>query len=333
MEYTKLSKTELLEKCKELGITKCKSKNNGELIEIIKTRVSKTQPPINDVVSENIIIENCSKIEINTIDTCVNKIMIGDSEKILAKIPSNSIHLTVTSPPYNEIRDYNGYNFNDTVSSNIIKELFRVTKQGGVVVWVVGDATINESESGTSFRQALKFIEIGFKLHDTMIYEKNTASFPAKRTGNRYTQIFEYMFVFCKGKIKPANLICDKPNKWAGHTNWGKNTNRLKNGELQETSDIKPVPDFSPRNNIWRYNVGKGFNSSDKESHQHPAIFPEKLAEDHILSWSDEGDIILDPFCGSGTTCKMAKKNNRQYIGIDISEEYCKLAESIIAKY
>jgi site-specific DNA-methyltransferase (adenine-specific) len=176
-------------------------------------------------------------------------------------------------------------------------------------------------------------MEIGFKLHDTMIYEKNTSSFPAKRNGNRYTQIFEYMFVFCKDKIKNVNLICDKPNKWAGHTNWGKNTTRLKNGELQETTDIKPVPDFSPRNNIWKYNVGKGFNSKDKESHEHPAIFPEQLAEDHIMSWSNEGDIILDPFSGSGTTSKMAKKNNRKYIGIDISEEYCKLAEKILAKY
>jgi site-specific DNA-methyltransferase (adenine-specific) len=166
-----------------------------------------------------------------------------------------------------------------------------------------------------------------------MIYEKNTSSFPAKRNGNRYTQIFEYMFVFCKDKIATANLISDKPNKWAGHTNWGKNTNRLKNGELQETTDIKPVPDFSPRNNIWKYNVGKGFNSKDKESHEHPAIFPEQLAEDHIMSWSNEGDIILDPFSGSGTTSKMAKKNGRKYIGIDISEEYCKLATKILLKY
>jgi site-specific DNA-methyltransferase (adenine-specific) len=176
-------------------------------------------------------------------------------------------------------------------------------------------------------------MDIGFKLHDTMIYEKNTSSFPARRTGNRYTQIFEYMFVFCKGKIKTANLICDKQNKWAGHTNWGKNTNRLKNGELQVTTDIKPVPEHSPRNNIWKYNIGKGFNSKDKESHNHPAIFPEQLAEDHILSWSNEADIVLDPFCGSGTTCKMAKKNNRRYIGIDISNEYCMLAENILMKY
>jgi site-specific DNA-methyltransferase (adenine-specific) len=279
----------------------------------------------------NFILENDDST--NEIDNFINKILNTDSEKILKTIPSNSIDLTVTSPPYDDIRDYKGYNFNNEILTSIIKELFRVTKKGGVVVWIVGDSTINGSESATSFRQALKFIEFGFKLHDTMIYEKNTSSFPAKRNGNRYTQIFEYMFVFCKDKIKTANLICDKPNKWAGHTNWGKNTNRLKNGELQETSDIKPVPDFSPRNNIWKYNIGKGFNSSDKESHEHPAIFPEQLAEDHILSWSNEGDIVFDPFSGSGTTCKMAKKNNRKYIGIDISEEYCKLAEKIIAKY
>ena len=279
-----------------------------------------------------LIIEDDDEDTIN-IDNFVNKIINEDSEKGLKNLPPNSIDLTVTSPPYDDIRDYKGYNFSDSVLTNIITELYRVTKSGGVVVWVVGDSTKDGSESGNSFRQALKFMEAGFKLHDTMIYEKNTSSFPAKRTGNRYTQIFEYMFVFCKDKIKTSHMICDKANKWAGHTNWGKNTNRLKNGELQETSDIKPVPDFSPRNNIWKYNVGKGFNSSDKESHEHPAIFPEQLAEDHILSWSNEDDIILDPFSGSGTTCKMAKKNKRKFIGFDISEEYCKLAEKIIEKY
>jgi len=283
-------------------------------------KIVKKKPPL--------IIE-----EENTIEDFVNKIICSDSEKALKDLPSCSIDLTITSPPYDDIREYNGYQFNDQTLANIIAELYRVTKIGGVIVWVVGDATINGSESGSSFRQALKFMEAGFKLHDTMIYEKNTSSFPAKRTGNRYTQIFEYMFVFSKDKPKTANLICDKPNKWAGHTNWGKNTTRLKNGELQETSDIKPVPDFSPRNNIWKYNIGKGFNSSDKESHEHPAIFPEQLAEDHILSWSNEGDIILDPFSGSGTTCKMAKKHKRKYIGIDISSDYCLLAEKIIAKY
>jgi site-specific DNA-methyltransferase (adenine-specific) len=282
------------------------------------------------IIEDDDIVENTV---LTSIDNFTNKIINGDSEKVLKTLPADSVDLTVTSPPYDDIRDYNGYNFSDSAVENIITELYRVTKPGGIVVWVVGDATINGGESGTSFRQALKFIEKGFKLHDTMIYEKNTSSFPAKRTGTRYTQIFEYMFVFCRNKPKTANLICDKPNKWAGHTNWGKNTNRLKNGELQETSDIKPVPDFSPRNNIWKYNIGKGFNSSDKESHNHPAIFPESLAEDHILSWSNENDVVLDPFSGSGTTCKMAKKNNRKFIGIDISEEYCKLAESIIAKY
>jgi site-specific DNA-methyltransferase (adenine-specific) len=335
MDLSKLSKSELLAKCQEVGLTKCKSKNKNELIDLI------TNKQIEIIVqetseTENVIIETSTDKEValkDSIDTFVNQMINENSEKLLKRFPSNSIDLTVTSPPYDDIRDYNGYHFDDVILVNILKELFRVTKEGGVVVWIVSDATIHGGESGTSFRQALKFMEIGFKLHDTMIYEKNTSSFPAKRTGNRYTQIFEYMFVFCKGKIATANLICDKPNKWAGHTNWGKNTNRLKNGVLQETTDIKPVPDFSPRNNIWRYNVGKGFNSSDKESHQHPAIFPEKLAEDHILSWSQEGDIVLDIFAGSGTTCKMAKKNNRKYIGIEISEEYCKLADTIIAKY
>lgn len=300
---------------------------------VSKPKKSKVIKKTKLVIEEDNNIQNEIVKKTKSIDDFINKIINEDSEKLLKEIPPNSIDLTVTSPPYDDIRDYKGYNFNDTVLNTIIAELFRITKSGGVVVWVVGDATNNGSESGTSFRQALKFMEVGFKLHDTMIYEKNTSSFPARRDGNRYTQIFEYMFVFCKDKIKNVNLICDKPNKWAGYTNWGKNTNRLKNGELQETADIKPVPEFSPRNNIWKYNVGKGFNSKDAESHEHPAIFPEQLAEDHIISWSNEGDIVLDPFSGSGTTSKMAKKNKRKYIGIDISEEYCKLAEKILLKY
>jgi DNA modification methylase len=300
---------------------------------VSKPKKSKVIKKTKLIIEEDNNIQNEIVKKTKSIDDFINKIINEDSEKLLKEIPPNSIDLTVTSPPYDDIRDYKGYNFNDTVLNTIIAELFRITKSGGVVVWVVGDATNNGSESGTSFRQALKFMEVGFKLHDTMIYEKNTSSFPARRDGNRYTQIFEYMFVFCKDKIKNVNLICDKPNKWAGYTNWGKNTNRLKNGELQETADIKPVPEFSPRNNIWKYNVGKGFNSKDAESHEHPAIFPEQLAEDHIISWSNEGDIVLDPFSGSGTTSKMAKKNKRNYIGIDICEEYCKLAEKILLKY
>tara|TARA_B110001450_G_C17636826_1_gene487546 strand:- start:113 stop:958 length:846 start_codon:yes stop_codon:yes gene_type:complete len=261
------------------------------------------------------------------------EVFCGACQTVMATFKEESVDLTITSPPYDNIRDYKGYCFEVEDFKNIVNELYRITKKGGVVVWVVGDATMKGSETGTSFRQALGFIDGGFKLHDTMIYEKNTSSFPAQRKGKRYTQIFEYMFVFCKGKIKTGNLICDKPNKWAGHTNWGKNTNRGKDGKLVKTKDIKPVPDFSPRNNIWKYIVGKGFNSSDKESHKHPAIFPEKLAEDHILTWSNKGDVVLDPFMGSGTTCKMAKKNGRKYIGIDMSEEYCALAKSIIEKY
>lgn len=254
----------------------------------------------------------------------------GDCIKEMAKMPENSVDLVVTSPPYDNLRNYTGESqWNLEVFKNVAKELYRVVKDGGVVVWVVGDATIKGSETGSSFRQALHFMDLGFRLHDTMIYEKNTSSFPARNTGNRYTQIFEYMFVFSKGSPK-AKLICDKENKWAGHTNWGKNTHRGKDNVLKETKDIKPVPQFSPRNNIWKYTVGKGFVTKDKEAHEHPAIFPEKLAKDHIISWSNEGDLVLDPFVGSGTTGKMCKLLNRKFIGIDISKKYIDLAQKRI---
>ena len=222
----------------------------------------------------------------------------------MARMDSGFIPLVVTSPPYDNLREYNGYSFD---FESVAKELYRVVSDNGIVVWVVGDATIKGSESGTSFKQALFFKEIGFSLHDTMIYEKNSPAYPARANGNRYTQIFEYMFILAKKGGVRANLICDKPNKWAGHKDF---SGKLKN----------PVPEFSPRNNIWKYTTS--FNGW-----KHPAPFPEALAHDHILSWSSAGDIVYDPFIGSGTTAYVAKKLGRHYIGSEISAEYCAMIE------
>jgi site-specific DNA-methyltransferase (adenine-specific) len=224
----------------------------------------------------------------------------------MAAMPDNYVDLTVTSPPYDNLRKYNGYSFD---FESIAKELYRVTASNGILVWVVGDATINGSESGSSFKQALYLKDLGFKLHDTMIYEKNSPAYPASSKSSRYTQIFEYMFIFAKGSV-PKQLICDKPNKWAGFKDF---SGKLKN----------PVPDFSPRNNIWRYVTS--FNGV-----KHPAPFPEQLVTDHILSWSKENDLVYDPFMGSGTTGYIAKKLNRNYIGSEISNEYCLIAEERI---
>ena len=236
--------------------------------------------------------------------------------------------LVITSPPYNNLRTYNhSSTWNFDIFKEIAQLLYDVTTDGGIVVWVVGDATINGSETGTSFRQALYFMECGFKLHDTMLFEKNSSSFPAKRTGNRYTQIFEYMFVFSKGKPKTAHLICDKENKWKNFTNWGKNTIYNKDGELIPTNNIKPVPEFSPRNNIWKYTVGFNINEG-----KHPAVFPYQLAEDHLKTWSNEGDLVFDPFTGSGTTASAALCNNRRFIGCEIDKTYFSFIPNNIQK-
>tara|TARA_B100000214_G_scaffold105383_1_gene73997 strand:+ start:1539 stop:2798 length:1260 start_codon:yes stop_codon:yes gene_type:complete len=352
----------------------------------------------------------------------LNSILCGNSVEKLKLLPDGSVDLTVTSPPYDDIRFYsdeftaafnksvddfenekeykralsafkreriaekltenNGYSF---PFEDIADELHRVTKPGGVVVWVVGDAVDKGSESGSSFRQALYFKDIGFNIHDTMIYEKNGTAFPARRDGNRYSQIFEYMFVFTKGKPKTHKLVCDKPNKWTGwgsfndkfnfdsidesHTEkekeelYGLIRKALKSMGYKETQDgvtidddgfdfrkvdysklglgissmrgkdgklksrvQKPVPEFSPRNNIWKYNTGKNFSTKDKIAFEHPAIYPEKLVEDHVLTWTEPGDVVLDPFVGSGTTTKMAHLNGRDWIGIDISQKYAELA-------
>jgi len=255
-------------------------------------------------------------------DDFVDKVICGKAEEVMKYIPDEVIDLTVTSPPYDNLRTYDGYEFN---FKEIARELYRITKKGGVVVWVVGDATINGSETGTSFKQALYFKEIGFNLHDTMIYEKNGTPF---FDGIRYLNCFEYMFVLSKGKPKTINLLRDRKNKYK--ESWGDVSIRTKNGNILK-KEKKKYNKFGVRFNIWRIDCGKGFSTKDEIAYEHPAIFPEALARDHILSWSNKGDIVLDPMCGSGTTLKMAKKLNRHYIGIDISPRYCEIARLRVA--
>ena len=246
----------------------------------------------------------------------------------MQRMDANMVDLCITSPPYDDLRTYNDsskcdYNIFKQVAAN----LYRVMKVGGVVVWVVGDACIKGSETGSSFKQTLYFMELGFKLHDTMIYEKAGCAFPARRDGNRYSQIFEYMFVLSKNaKPKTANLICDKPNKWAGHTPWGQATMRDKEGKRVERTQ-KPTPDFSPRNNIWRYSTGKGYTTKDNYAFEHPAMFPESLVKDNILSWSNEGDLVLDIFAGAGTTPAISIENDRQFIGFEIDNNYYEICQ------
>jgi len=244
----------------------------------------------------------------------INKVYQGDSAVLLKEIPNNFIDLTVTSPPYDNLRDYKGYSFN---FETIAKELYRVTKDGGVVVWVVGDATINGSESGSSFRQALFFMECGFNLHDTMIYGKNAMPFPES---NRYNQCFEYMFVLSKGKPNTFNPLKEKTvhkkRTWSSTRNSDGSMSRMKYEMGKEQRN---------RFNVWFYNVGFMQSTKERYAFEHSAMFPEQMAEDHILSWSNKGDLVFDPFAGSGTTLKMTQLMGRNYLGFEIAEEYIPL--------
>jgi len=251
-----------------------------------------------------------------------SKIINGDSLEVMKTLDKNSINLTVTSPPYDNLRTYNGNNdfWNENVWKNTIKELYRVTKEGGVVVWVVGDATIKGSETGTSFKQALWAMECGFNLHDTMIWTK-PAIFPHDPKTKRYKQQYEYMFVFSKGKPNCFSGIKDIPNVSSGKEIKA-HGGRKKDGTLRGQEKNIIIAKFRLRNNHWQINQNTNKN--------HPAPFPEKLAHDHIISWSKEGDTVLDCFMGSGTTGKMAKQLGRNFIGIDLDAEYCKIAEARI---
>ena len=249
----------------------------------------------------------------------------GDNVQTMREaIPDQSIDLVVTSPPYDNLRTYGGHTWD---FEGLAAELWRTIKPGGVVVWIVNDATVDGSETGTSFRQALHFKDIGFRLHDTMIYEKDSCPFPET---TRYYPVCEFMFVLSKQSPSAVNLIADRPNSRAGQS-VATGTQRERDGSLAKFSASRVAPDrtvktFGVRGNVWKYAVGFGKVSADKTAHNHPAIFPEALARDHILSWSNEGDTVLDPFSGSGTTLKMARLMGRKGIGIEIHERYCEIA-------
>lgn len=229
------------------------------------------------------------------------------------------VDLTVTSPPYDNLRTYkNTCEWDFEVFKEVAKCLYDITKDGGVVVWVVGDATVNGSETGTSFRQALYFMEIGFKLYDTMIWSKPS---PAVPTESRYYDTFEYMFVFSKGKPKTLNLLQDRQNKSTGSVS-NKETRSCRE-DRKVKSEKRIVKAYSRRFNVWE--ISRGHNKTE-----HPAVFPEQLAKDHVLSWSNEGDVVLDPFMGSGTTGKMALLNNRRFIGIEKVKEYFDISKNRI---
>ena len=263
----------------------------------------------------------------------INKLYNQDCLATMHQIDDNSVDMVLTSPPYDDLRtynkhlsgnrtEYNGYSF---PFEQIAQELFRIVKKGGVVVWVVGDATNKGSETGTSFRQALYFKECGFDLYDTMIYQKTGTPFPQK---DRYNQIFEYMFVFSKGKPKTFNPIMKK-NVTAGAVRHSRKFRNI-DGEMIEAFNGKPINEYGIDNNIWIIRNGMYKSSKDVVAFEHPAIFPEELVLRHIMSWSKENDLIYDPFMGSGTTAKCSNYTNRRWIGSELDIEYVKIAEKRI---
>ena len=245
----------------------------------------------------------------------IDMIHHGDAIDFMKTLGKDLIDLTVTSPPYDDLRTYKGYQFDH---QTMAEGLFEVTKPGGIVVWVVGDKIVKGDKTLTSFRQALYFQEIGFKVHDVMIYKKKNTPF---MRSNAYTNCFEFMFVFAKGSPSTYNPIMEATVR-QGYEKMPAN----KKADGINKKVLSKLNELKSRNNIWEYAVGMGGTTTDKIAFQHPAVFPEKLAEDHILSWSNPGDLVFDPMAGSGTTLKMALKNERHYLGCDISEDYVQIA-------
>jgi site-specific DNA-methyltransferase (adenine-specific) len=256
------------------------------------------------------------------------ELYLGDCLDILPAL--GKVDAAVTSPPYDNLRTYEGITWDFDIFKDVANNLYPVITEGGVIVWVAGDAVINGSESMTSFKQALYFRELGLRLHDTMIYQKGAFKYPCP---NRYNASFEYMFIFSKGKPKTVNLIADVEN-----SNYSKiitGMERQRDGTLRGMSGAvagRAYKKYGVRGNIWKYNTGYMLSTKDKTAFEHPAIFPDKLAKDHIISWTNEGDTVLDPFMGSGTTGVACVETGRKFIGIEISEKYFDIACKRIEK-
>jgi len=257
-------------------------------------------------------------LELNTTHkmNCIDGMKAMDAE---------SVDLCVTSPPYDDLRTYNDSSkWDHEVFKQVAQSLTRVLKPGGVIMWNVGDATVKGGETGSSFRQALYFMEeCGLRLHDTMIYEKSGIAFAAGPHSVRYSQAFEYCFILSKGKPKTVNIIMDKKNKWAGISSWGNAKARKKDGTLEDAGKkSKATREWGARTNIWRIVNSGGFGQSSKTSYKHPATMPEELARGHIISWSNPGDVVIDPFMGSGTTAQVCLEEKRSFIGFEIDDTY-----------
>ena len=256
--------------------------------------------------------KNMPNIKYNNDGICL---YLQDCIEWMQSVDSDSIDMTLTSPPYDNIRNYEGYSFD---FESTAKELYRITKPGGVVIWNVADQTVDGSETCTSMKQALYFVECGFKLHDTMIYLKKN---PMPSSGKRYHQSWEYIFCFSKGvpnTFNPIEVECKYSNLNANQKYRGVDGN--KNYKVTKRNAVSKVK------NVFEYIIGGGHTTKDKIAFEHPAIMPEKLAEDQIKTWTNEGDIVIDPFAGSGTTAKMCLMNHRKFYGCEISEEYCNIS-------
>lgn len=267
------------------------------------------------------------KVDVQRLVLPVGQVVLGDNCEVMRQWPSESVDLVVTSPPYDDLREYgkHGWDF-----YGVAWNLARLLKPGGVIVWNVADMTKDGGETGTSMRQALHFQTLGLTIYDTMIYHKEN---PVPLSHPRYEQAWEYCFILSKGKpsrwnpIKEKSAMAGKPRKVTAGNVDGEQGHSMRRRDSETI-----IGDTKTRSNVWKYTIGTNATTKDKGAFAHPALMPEGLAKDHVQSWSDPGDVVLDPFAGAGTTLKAAKEFGRQWVGIEVNPEYVEICHDRTAQ-
>lgn len=280
--------------------------------------------------------------------TPVNQIICGDSLETLGSLAANSVDSLITSPPYFGQRDYGSEKQIGTEREpagyvsrlvDLFREARRVLKEEGTCWINLGDKFHKGRLLGMPWRVAIAMQDDGWILRSDIIWHKPNAMPSAVK--NRPTTDHEYLFLFVKNSDyyydadairEPHVTFTDRSRMKGGRKHIGQRDGTPENGKNKGNSNLHNGrwdqafhPKGRNKRTVWSIPLSKNRDA-------HFAVFPEPLVETCIAAGSPPGGLVMDPFCGSGTTLAVAKRMGRNYLGIDCVEKYCEMSgERVLA--